>query len=100
MVWGISANEVVGSILIYLTATIASAAGVGGGILNVGIFLMIWDFAFLTCTILSLFTLFGNFIAQVSEKFPAAVCCTDPISNALCFASTTVVSGQYMDQAP
>jgi uncharacterized membrane protein YfcA len=62
----IDTNEVVGSLLILLTGILASAAGVGGGILNVGIFLIVWDFPFLDCTILSLFTLLGNLGAQVN----------------------------------
>lgn len=67
MVFGVANYEIIGSILIYLTGAIASAAGVGGGILNVGIFLIVWNFAFLDCTILSLFCLFGNFVAQVRK---------------------------------
>jgi hypothetical protein len=64
----VALNEVSGSVLIYLTAVIASAAGVGGDVINVGIFLVVWNFAFSQCFILSLSTLLGNFIAQVRQQ--------------------------------
>eukprot|EP01038_Epipyxis_sp_PR26KG_P007085 gene7085-9669_t len=54
-----------GIISLYLSGALASSAGVGGGSLNVPIFINIFGFSYETATILSLCTLMGNYGFQV-----------------------------------
>lgn len=58
-------NRVAGSILIFVASSLSAAGGVGGGILNVGILLIVWQFSYHNSVILSLATLFGNYSMQV-----------------------------------
>lgn len=60
----ISSADILGACLIYLSSSLSSAAGIGGGILNVGIYLVVWGFSYQESAILSIATLFGNYGAQ------------------------------------
>jgi uncharacterized membrane protein YfcA len=59
-------TDVIGSSLLFLCCALSATAGVGGGILNVGLFLLVWEFAYIDAVTLSLATLLGNYFAQVS----------------------------------
>jgi hypothetical protein len=54
--------DIVGSLVLYLSCTLASAAGVGGGGLSV--LLVVFNFGFRKGVLLSLWTVFGNILAQ------------------------------------
>lgn len=54
-----------GSVVLYLAGTLSSAAGVGGGALNVPILYNIFGFSYHEAVVLSLCTLMGNYILQV-----------------------------------
>eukprot|EP01035_Chromulina_nebulosa_P017316 gene17316-22857_t len=58
-------DNVLGCILLYISCTIASAGGIGGGGLNVPIFLVIFKFSYEKSVVLSLATVFGNYLIQV-----------------------------------
>lgn len=58
-------NEALGSLAIYFACTLASAAGIGGGGLNLPILLVIWGFEFSDAVVLSLFAVLGNVVSQV-----------------------------------
>lgn len=55
--------DIVGSIVLYLSCTLASAAGIGGGGLSV--LLVIFNFGFRKGVLLSLWSVLGNVLAQV-----------------------------------
>jgi uncharacterized membrane protein YfcA len=61
-------KEIIGSILLYLACTLSSAGGVGGGIMNVSIFLLLWGETYSTAVKLSLCTLLGNYFSQVMRQ--------------------------------
>jgi uncharacterized membrane protein YfcA len=54
-----------GCLCLFLSCLMASAGGIGGGGLNVPIFVVILGFQFKTATILSLCTVLGNYISQI-----------------------------------
>jgi uncharacterized membrane protein YfcA len=58
-------NVVVGCVCIYVSSTLSSAAGVGGGSLNVPILMNIFGFSYKKAVVLSLCTLMGNYLLQV-----------------------------------
>ena len=60
-----SINAVVGGILLYCSCSISSAGGIGGGGLNVPIFLVVFKYSYQQAVILSLCTVLGNYISQV-----------------------------------
>jgi hypothetical protein len=61
----LSWNVIVGSLLVYLSSTLSSSGGVGGGILNVGVLLVVFGVDYDTAVRLSLAALFGNYCCQV-----------------------------------
>jgi uncharacterized membrane protein YfcA len=56
---------ILGCICIYISSTLSSAAGVGGGSLNVPILINIFGFEYQDAVVLSLCTLMGNYMLQV-----------------------------------
>lgn len=60
------ARSVAGCFILYAAGTLSSAAGVGGGALNVPILYNIFGFTYKESVILSLCTLLGNYISQFS----------------------------------
>lgn len=54
-----------GCFCLFLSCTLASAGGIGGGGLNVPILLVILGFKYQQCTILSLCTVLGNYMSQI-----------------------------------
>jgi uncharacterized membrane protein YfcA len=54
-----------GSVVLYFASSLASSGGIGGGVLNVGIFLVIWQEAYHAASVLSVATLMGNYLCQV-----------------------------------
>lgn len=60
------ARSIAGCIVLYLSSTLCSSAGVGGGALNVPILRNIFGFSYHESVILSLWTLLGNYISQVA----------------------------------
>lgn len=65
------ARDIGGSILLYFGATLASAAGIGGGGLNLPILVVIFGFGFSKAAVLSLWTVLGNILAQFSLNYNA-----------------------------
>ena len=59
------ARTLAGYLSLYLSCSISSAGGIGGGGLNVPIFLVIFQTTFTEATIFSLCTVLGNYISQV-----------------------------------
>jgi hypothetical protein len=57
-------TDIVGSVVLFLSSTLASAAGIGGGGLNVPILIVIFQFGFSKAAVLSLWTVLGNITAQ------------------------------------
>lgn len=55
--------DIVGSAVLYLSCTLASAAGIGGGGLSV--LLVVFNFGFRKGVLLSLWSIFGNILVQV-----------------------------------
>jgi hypothetical protein len=66
-----SATDVAGSVVLFLASTLASAAGIGGGGLNVPILIVVFGFGFTKAAVLSLWTVFGNILAQFSLNYNA-----------------------------
>lgn len=60
---------IAGCLSLYLAGVIASAAGVGGGGLNLPILLVIFGWKYTECVSLSLATVMGNYIAQTALNF-------------------------------
>jgi uncharacterized membrane protein YfcA len=58
-------TDIVGSVVLFFCCSLSASAGVGGGILNVGLFLLLWDFSYIDAVVLSLSTLLGNYFSQV-----------------------------------
>jgi len=58
-------EKIVGGILLYLSCTISSAGGIGGGGLNVPIFLVVFGYTYQQAVVFSLCTVLGNYISQV-----------------------------------
>lgn len=65
------AQDIGGSIVLYLASTLASAAGIGGGGLNVPILIVLFGFGFSKAAVLSLWTVLGNILAQFSLNYNA-----------------------------
>ena len=63
------AQDIGGSIVLYLAATLASSAGIGGGGLNVPILIVIFQFSFSKAAVLSLWTVLGNILSQFSLNY-------------------------------
>ena len=63
-------SEILGSILLYLSSSLSSAGGVGGGALNVPLLYFVWGFTYTQSVILSLATLMGNYLLQVLVNLP------------------------------
>lgn len=61
-----SARFIGGVILLYFSSTMSSAGGIGGGGVNVPIFLVVFGYDYTKATILSLCTVLGNYISQTS----------------------------------
>ena len=61
-----SARFIGGVILLYFSSTMSSAGGIGGGGVNVPIFLVAFGYDYSKATILSLCTVLGNYISQTS----------------------------------
>jgi uncharacterized membrane protein YfcA len=57
-------RSIAGCFVLYLSGTLSSAAGVGGGALNVPILYNIFGFSYHQSVVLSLCTLLGNYISQ------------------------------------
>ena len=55
-----------GYLVLYLSCTLASSAGLGGGGLNVPIFLVLFNYEYKAAVICSLFSVLGNHLAQTS----------------------------------
>ena len=60
------ARQVAGFISLYCSCSISSAGGIGGGGLNVPIFLVIFRYSYNEAVILSLCTVLGNYVSQVA----------------------------------
>jgi hypothetical protein len=58
-------RECFGCIALFLASALSASAGVGGGSINVPIFLGIFEYSFKRSTILSLCTLVGNYTSQL-----------------------------------
>lgn len=69
------ARQIAGFIALYCSCSISSAGGIGGGGLNVPIFLVIFRYSYNEAVILSLCTVLGNYVSQVflnwSKRHPA-----------------------------
>jgi hypothetical protein len=66
-----STEEIAGSVVLFLASTLASAAGIGGGGLNLPILIVIFGFGFSKGAVLSLWTVFGNIVAQFALNYNA-----------------------------
>lgn len=68
-------RSIAGSFVLYCAGALSSAAGVGGGALNVPIFYNIFGFSYRESVVLSLCTLLGNYISQfalnVDKRHPS-----------------------------
>lgn len=62
-------QEIIYSIVIFCCNIIASAAGLGGGGLNLPLFLVLFKFEYNNAVVLSLCTVFGNISAQILINF-------------------------------
>jgi len=62
-------ESVIGCVSLYVAGVIASAAGVGGGGLNLPILLVVFGWNYTECISLSLATVMGNYIAQTLLNF-------------------------------
>jgi uncharacterized membrane protein YfcA len=58
-------TNVFGGLLLYLTCSLSSAGGIGGGGLLVPIFLVVFGYPYNKAVIFSLCTVFGNYFSQV-----------------------------------
>lgn len=67
-----------GCIALYFSCTLASSAGLGGGGLNVPILLVLFGFDYKTAVILSLCTVLGNYISQMTVNWNKS----HPLNNA------------------
>ncbi len=66
------ARSIGGCFALYFSCCLASSGGLGGGGLNVPILLVIFGFDYKTAVVLSLCTVLGNYISQVSLNYKKA----------------------------
>jgi uncharacterized membrane protein YfcA len=62
-------NSIAGSAVLFLSTTLASAAGIGGGGLTLPVLIIIFGFAFSKSVVLSLCSVLGNTLLQVVVNF-------------------------------
>ena len=67
-------SAVAGVILLYLSNALSASAGLGGGSLNVPIYINVFGFSYHNATILSLCALMGKLIRLYIHNFHFIIC--------------------------
>ena len=65
----LTTSEILGCVFLYVNGVLSSSAGIGGGILNVAIFLLAFGSSFHEATVFSMSVLAGNYLSQVQSIF-------------------------------